>query len=375
MSSPCLKLFLSIDISGSATYKNEANLQKLHTRIRQRQELFEAIHATLVSTEHKHINIPKDQASELKTLIDQSLYTKIPSEEADWEETLQITFSTFHNTFRDYLNLNNSKTEEGTYNLWKALGDEIIYVCNVESKIEIHRLVSAFSLALRRLDKKLKETGNLRLKGTAWVANFPVRNRIVYFPFPKTDKTPFPREDYSGPDIDIGFRIGKEAWPGFLTLTMDLVTLLGNADTKLQINVSHVGWKKLKGVWEEREYPIFWAKAHPTYISKDNLDYTEYTQAELAVNPYLQKISVLTEAKEQLESINRIRVELPKELGVIPPYVPPEEDVPEIHVTLSKIHKDIKEARRKQIIEDDGSKNTSELKTDREQIDSIIEKE
>lgn len=64
---------------------------------------------------------------------------------------------------------------------WKAVGDELIYVFDVKSRRQTHWLVIAFLAALRTIDKKMlpedqgAQRHGLRLKGSAWVAGFPVR--------------------------------------------------------------------------------------------------------------------------------------------------------------------------------------------------------
>ena len=74
--------------------------------------------------------------------------------------------------------------------------------------------------------------------------------------------------DFLGPDVDAGFRIAKYSVPNKLTLCAKLTYILLNEreiyDKDINNNIYIVSYKKLKGIWENRYYPIIW------YFEKPN---------------------------------------------------------------------------------------------------------
>lgn len=333
----CLKLFLSVDISGSTNFKNIVNLQLLQERIKQREDLFKIL-KNKIKNDHR-------TEEDIEQIFNETLYKNISKEEADWGITIETTFNDFHTLFLRYLEKNDIPPESCM--LWKALGDEIIYVHDIKNHDTLHKTVTSFSLALREYDKKLKELNILRLKGLAWTAGFPVRNRIVNFPFPVVNNDPdnlhrFPREDYLGPDMDIGFRLGKETWPGIMTISIELAQLLGDVHIKNQMEISLVGWKVLKGVWKNIPYPILWAKSSTEDLKKHSLDYKEYTTEQFHNNSYLQKLDDLKEAKKLSDYLTLITSELPLDLGIIKPYIPGKDSIHPDHLKLLEIQDKIK---------------------------------
>ncbi len=219
----------------------------------------------------------------------------------------------------------------------------MIYSFVIKSHDDLHEKVIAFLKTIREIDKILLEKNHIRLKGTAWTAGFPVRNREINFPFPKIEKYPYPRKDFLGPDMDIGFRLGKTTWPGILSVSMELAYLLGECESKSQVRLLNVGFEKLKGVWAEKAYPIFWAFL-PENEDPSRYDYKEYFSGDIVESPYLKYLdkhnSGIKEAKEYLDTIKEVRDKLPQSLGVIKPYIPnqiEEEDLEKSHLKILRL--------------------------------------
>jgi hypothetical protein len=97
----------------------------------------------------------------------------------------------------------------------------------------------------------------LRLKGTAWLADFAGPN--IELEIPELSGGESVRAiDFIGPDLDLGFRVTKFARPACLTLSLDVADLVltaGNAD---QVALHLIGAEELKGVMFGRPYPILW---------------------------------------------------------------------------------------------------------------------
>ncbi len=147
--------------------------------------------------------------------------------------------------------------------VWKVLGDELIFVIIVKKRFEVLSLVESFREALRIWNDDVRrgtDRGPLLIKGAAWLAGFPVVNAV----FEAADG----REDYAGPSIDAGFRIGKLATPRRLALSVDLAWLLLKSDLPGSIHFD--GPTAMKGVAEEMGYPALWIEVgESVYVRKE----------------------------------------------------------------------------------------------------------
>ena len=140
--------------------------------------------------------------------------------------------------------------------------------------------------------------------------------------------------DYIGPDLDIGFRLSKASRPGRVVLSMDLADVLTRDNTfPNPLELHHVGWEILKGVFGDKPYPIIWAKKNGE---------------EPHILPWEDHLCPLTESflKEENKKdvralrvlITSVRTELPQ-LELFPPYFTSEE-MPQSHQEYWKGWKD-----------------------------------
>ncbi len=142
---------------------------------------------------------------------------------------------------------------------WKFLGDEILFevilTCCHEALSHLHVFRSAISeFPSRQWQKDIGAPLPLRLKGTAWLAGFPVSN---------TEMSLASGMDFIGPSIDLGFRIAKFSEPRKLILSADLALLMLDAIHDLepdddQYYLGFSGREVLKGVIGNEPYPILW---------------------------------------------------------------------------------------------------------------------
>lgn len=153
--------------------------------------------------------------------------------------------------------------QHATPPVWKVLGDELIFVATVKKRFEVLALVESFRDALKIWNEDVRSgttRGPLQLKGAAWLAGFPVVNAV----FQAADG----RQDYAGPSIDAGFRIGKLATPRRLALSVDLAWLLLKSDLPGSIHFD--GPTAMKGVAEEMGYPSLWIEVgESTYVKTE----------------------------------------------------------------------------------------------------------
>ena len=99
-----------------------------------------------------------------------------------------------------------------------------------------------------------------------------------------------------------------------------------------------VGWQKMKGVWDDRPYPILWAELppeHPFAAPYGEIKSWAKGESDL-VSRWEQEQS--REAKEFLDLIDELRKQLPPELGIVKPYIYDEKDpVDPTHQSIKKL--------------------------------------
>lgn len=316
-----LRLFLSVDIVGSTALKGEANYQTIAAHLRMLQKAAKV---------NDPSSIPTDALPSL--------------DEYDWVAIQQNTFGDFHSEFSK--TAQPEVTEGYEVYPWKALGDELIYSVRLRSRSQATKLVTSFISALRLIDKQLSTKGRIRLKAVAWVAGFPIGNRIVQIPAPtvfykqlgQEVPFPYPRLDFWGPDMDIGFRLSRCTFPGMCVASAALVELLGADKSNDQVRFAHVGWEKLKGVWHERPYPIFWAEL-PSHseASATEAVLTPWAIGEGSFVRSWEAEGSKREAKSHQKLLAAIREAMPANFGLVRPYIPEEDGLPTDHEALLEL--------------------------------------
>ncbi|SLJ86940.1 hypothetical protein [Novosphingobium mathurense] len=147
--------------------------------------------------------------------------------------------------------------ETPVVDVWKAMGDEAIFTAQPSSAEELTGILRVLLRTMRLYEANHFETLPLRLKGTAWLADFAENNIALEIPELSSDDAA-PHLDFIGPDLDLGFRLSKYARPASLVLSLDLVETLLEADNLSTVAMYLVGREELKGVMFGRPYPIVW---------------------------------------------------------------------------------------------------------------------
>lgn len=122
--------------------------------------------------------------------------------------------------------------------------------------------------------------------------------------------------DFLGPDIDIGFRISKFALQKKLVIDSKLACLLTKLETDLkENNISEsmriISYERLKGVWEDRHYPIVWYQESWDSINNMFL-YDEQFNSDIVKKivesdlKSLQPVSLLTKIFSDLNKLDQI---------------------------------------------------------------------
>jgi hypothetical protein len=148
--------------------------------------------------------------------------------------------------------------------LWKALGDELVFVALIEHEAHLPVILDAFRHALNEEIDRAKDGARplpISFKGTAWTAGFPVCNAEI--PMAPNDGNGGDTSvvmdyDYAGPAIDIGFRLTSLATPKRLSISAEIAYMLATLSSPISRFVHPVGPVEFKGVLGGRDYPAFW---------------------------------------------------------------------------------------------------------------------
>jgi hypothetical protein len=199
------------------------------------------------------------------------------------------------------------------FELWKVMGDELLYTCSVSSEQEIDTAIAVWIRAMRRYERKhlsdegLKLLGAPRLgvKGAAFVGTFPgpdneasIPRRVEVELDRITDVVELDRMtlaarrreadyfyDYFGPSIDTGFRIIGQSDARFFAVSVEVAMALAAVridcgSTGFEDALCYRGSVSLKGVWGGHDYPLLaldlgrWAPVNSEVVAFDESKYS-----------------------------------------------------------------------------------------------------
>lgn len=175
---------------------------------------------------------------------------------------------------------------ECKFDLWKAVGDELIFTVTVEHEDDVYDAVRTWLGAMGRYEAEtLRPKTGMRVKGGAFIATFPgpdSESSVPRDPDTETsDKSPVLLNDealkgrrnntkylydYFGPSVDTGFRVIGACSERHFTLAVEVAwsLLLANRDKKDRHleDFCFLGPRSMKGVWNGRDYPVFALDRH-----------------------------------------------------------------------------------------------------------------
>lgn len=224
-----IRLFLSVDLSGSTAFKNS------------------------------HDGQSRERAS------------------PKWVTTFETFYRDFPAQFRSaYAGLKTSQSGGDTCPaLWKAVGDELVFCGRVNNRKSVMLSLMAFIQTLHEYRKALLSEGvSLNLKGAGWLASFPEPNRAVqlretaenpgYLTASEAleaaaDKQPF-EYDFLGKAIDTGFRVASFAKPERFALSVQLARMLASCPqgSGFDYPIMFDQPVALKGVNRGEAYPVLY---------------------------------------------------------------------------------------------------------------------
>jgi hypothetical protein len=134
--------------------------------------------------------------------------------------------------------------------LWKALGDELVFLARPSSPRELELITFSFLRALEGADRKLHAEWGFNLHGVAWTFEEGGQNISVRFRELESKEGDLVF-DLIGPEVDLGFRLVPRSPRGGLLVTEEL---------KHQVPGTHlrfttIGEAELKGV-AKNPYPL-----------------------------------------------------------------------------------------------------------------------
>lgn len=169
-----------------------------------------------------------------------------------WVRFFELFYEEFPNFFQSALR-ENKFHHQAVAEIWKTLGDEIIFKSIIRNYRQVEVCVSCFISAIHKFRdqiierKKLNAHQPIDIKGACWIGEFPVQNSEL-----QINGT----VDYFGPSIDTGFRLSKLADKRKFIVSIEVARLLIQQLTDFSFYFD--GTVPLKGVLEGKPYPIIW---------------------------------------------------------------------------------------------------------------------
>lgn len=220
-----------------------------------------------------------------------------------------------------------NENSELSFKLWKTLGDEILFyspIMNIESISNIHKKVFIIMKDLITiLEKENEAKGILSIKSGLWIAYLTDDQ----FKDGKEPKNIILKEkirneyklEFLGSDIDTGFRILKYAQQNKLVICAKLAYLLSMIESNDNIkskellgliedtlkkdlnknDMKIVSYEQLKGVWNNKYYPIVWY--FDNWSSEDIFQYDEKYNSDI-----IKRIEKNKDSKEEISKLVKI---------------------------------------------------------------------
>lgn len=201
--------------------------------------------------------------------------------------------------------------------LWRLLGDEMIFIVRIKRESDLFDYIDIIygiliqysenlkngnifeNLSLSQSEKELMKLQNiLSLKGAAWIAVVTSDNdcsSVIEYDNISTEyvtDSKYKICEFLGNDIDAGFRIAKETCDRRLVISFELACLLSEK-TEFLSNLFIISYKRLKGIWKDKLYPIIWyynEEISNNVSFKESFYYDEIEECELA-KEYFSNIS------------------------------------------------------------------------------------
>lgn len=170
------------------------------------------------------------------------------------------------------------------FQLWKVVGDEMIFTCVVRTEGDVANAVGIWIMAMRGYEEQTSKKDRMQTHGGAFIGTFPGPDSHVFIERDPSEESAQSQAgavemneaakdtysadtflfDYLGPSIDTGFRVIAQSTARFFTLSVEVAWAIAEyQDNNVApwgiraLPLDLIEWRELKGVWNARPYPIF----------------------------------------------------------------------------------------------------------------------
>lgn len=133
--------------------------------------------------------------------------------------------------------------------VWKAIGDEIVFIARPVQARELCLLTQAFAAAMAKANDRFNQAWGFQIHGVTW--SFEQGDRNIAIRFRELENNQEAVMDLIGPDVDLGFRLVTHAPPGGVLTTADHADRLSGQAVQLDC----IGHAPLKGI-RRSPYPL-----------------------------------------------------------------------------------------------------------------------
>lgn len=165
--------------------------------------------------------------------------------------------------------------------IWRVLGDEIIFVLKASGKrmkvseetVLSDSVAAIYKVLQSATDEIEGSTREMSLKAAAWIGivsdedhyekdnKIPKEYKNLFYKYTVDEERRRKIFEFMGNDIDAGFRIKQFTYSRQLVLNFELAYLINKIishEESKNVELIHMGYKALKGIWHDRPYPIIW---------------------------------------------------------------------------------------------------------------------
>jgi len=248
--------------------------------------------------------------------------------------------------------------------VWKYIGDEVLFYKRITRLEELHSAPSKVWNVIKTVTNNLyKEHERTRMvlfiKSTMWIANvryggdlYSKSEKIegndasnIIFPVSVEEGSQVGVYDFLGPDIDLGFRLSKFTGKSKVLLSAELAYLLyrqrgevendSNPNYRVEDNLRIVSYEKLKGIMNERRYPIVWY--HETWNER-SFDYDEHFESDIVQKLLNGKFHPIDKIDKIFVDLN-LKSKIEKYLKIVPKSKEGKGDIPFVpQARQSEVH-------------------------------------
>jgi hypothetical protein len=208
-------------------------------------------------------------------------FKQSPPREGDppWQKVFLQFYREFPQKFAD-ITQTDPNVARLDFELWKPVGDELIYSCSVRSEADVFNAVRAWTAVIQGYRRDNLNDTPMGTKGGAFLATFPGPDSESSIPrlpeyensdgdvVSRNDEALSTRDDvrylydYFGPSIDTGFRILSKCSERYFTLSVEVALAMLSAHRNVDADLFKskdlrlLEFVELKGVWGGRRYPV-----------------------------------------------------------------------------------------------------------------------